>query len=151
MTIKAHTIQGAVAVAAAAPFMEATELAVLFASVILIDVDHYFDFAIVTGRYGIRDMFKVHDWIWRNRPDIFGLSAFHTVEVFVLLGGLGYVNHYFWIVLGGFLFHMAADMILLYRLGRMHDRAFSLIEYAVSKRTYTTGYPAPEPGFWEDG
>ena len=149
MRLKAHAIQAGVAAAATAPFMEASEVVVLFLSVILIDVDHYFDFAVVTGRYGIRDMFKFHDFVWEKRDNVFGLSAFHTVEVFAALAALGFLSHYFWIVLGGFLFHMAADMVSLYRIGCIHNRAFSLVEYAVSKKTYTKGYPAPAPDFWD--
>lgn len=149
MTLKAHTIQAGVAVAATAPWLNGAELTVLFLSVVLIDVDHYFDFVVVTRRYGLGDMFKFHNWVWKKRTEVFGLSAFHTVEVFALLWALGFMSHYFWIVLGGFLLHMAADMIFLYRLGCIHNRAFSLIEYAVSKKTYTKGYPVPEPGFWD--
>lgn len=151
MRMKAHMVQGAVASAVMFQYLTYAENAVLFLSVVLIDVDHWFDFAVVNRRYGVRDMFKYHGWVWKHKDAVYGISVFHTAEVFLALFLLGYLNHYFWIIFAGFIYHMALDLFSLYRHGIFFNRAFSIIEYVIRKRMPSTlGYPVPDKGFWDD-
>jgi len=151
MTWKTHTVQAAVTAAAASQYLTAGEVAVLFASIILIDVDHYFDFVVVCGRYSIRDMFKFHRYVWEHKYGIYGLNIFHTMEVFAALFVLGFLSRYFWIALAGFAMHMALDLISLQHHGIIFNRAFSIIEYLVRRRDPTAkGYPVPDEAFWDE-
>ena len=154
MRLREHVVQAAVTSAIASLFIGLAENAMLFLSIIFIDVDHYFDFALVCWRYGVRDMFKFHDWLWKNhRNAIYGLSVFHTVEVFAAVFLLGFITHYFWVVFAGFLMHMFFDLIFLYYHGVFHNRAFSIIEYWVRRRNPSSkrGYCVPDANFWGQG
>lgn len=153
MRLREHAAQAVVTCAVASQFLGLAENAVLFSSIIFIDVDHYFDFALVCRRYGIRDMFKFHDWLWKNHRNlIYGISVFHTVEVFVLLFFFGFISRYSWVVLAGFLMHMSFDMLFLYYHGIFYNRAFSIIEYVVRKRDPSCkGYAVPDSSFWGRG
>lgn len=115
---------------------------------ILIDVDHYFDFAIVCKRFGIKDMFKYHSWVWQKRNSVYGLSIFHTAEAFLLLFILGFWSHYFWLILFGFSVHFMFDLYFLYKHSSLFNRAFSIIEYLIRKNDLR-GYPIPDKGFWD--
>lgn len=146
MTLKQHTIQAAIGSALLAPFL-GIDTIIFSLSVILIDVDHYFDFVIVCRRFGIRDMFKFHSWVWHNRHALYGLSLFHTAEVFLLLFVLGFWSHYFWLILFGFSIHLIFDLYYLYKQNCFFNRAFSIIEYLI-RRNGSKGYPVPEKEFW---
>lgn len=148
MTVKQHAIQASVGSVILAPFF-GIDTIVFFLSVILIDVDHYFDFAIICKRFGIRDMFKYHKLVWHERQTVYGLSLFHTVEIFLLLFIFGFWSHYFWIVLLGFTVHFMSDIYHLYNHDILFNRAFSIIEYLI-RRNSLKGYPVPEKEFWND-
>ena len=151
MRLSAHVAQAAVTSAVMTQFLAPVDNVVLFLSIIFIDVDHYFDFAVVCKRFGLWDMFKYHDWVWRFRDNVYGISLFHTAEVFALLFALGFVSHYFWIILGGFLFHFLFDLIFLVRHDILFNRAFSIIEYVIRKSNPASkGYPVPDEGFWDE-
>ena len=75
MTLKQHTIQASIGSAILAPFL-GVDTIVFFLSMILIDVDHYFDFVIVCKRFGIRDMFRFHNLVWQKKEKVYGLSLF---------------------------------------------------------------------------
>lgn len=152
MTIKVHATQAAI-ISVPAVFFNLVNLPegiVLFLSIIFIDVDHYFDYVFVTRRFGIRDMFRFHEFVWKHSKGIFGISLFHTVEIFGLLFFLGYLHYYFWIVLAGFIIHFALDLYSLIRHGMTFNRAFSIVEYLL-RRGNNRGYPIPDETFWTGG
>ena len=146
MTLKQHTIQASIGSVILAPFL-GFDVIIFFLSVILIDVDHYFEFIFVCRRFGIRDMFRYFDWIWKDRQTVYGLSIFHTVEIFLLLFILGFWSHYFWLILFGFSVHLMFDLYYLYVHNCFFNRAFSIIEYLI-RRNGSKGYPVPEKEFW---
>lgn len=146
MTLKQHTIQASIGSAILAPFL-GVDTIVFFLSMILIDVDHYFDFVIVCKRFGIRDMFRFHNLVWQKKEKVYGLSLFHTVEIFLLLFILGFWSHYFWLILFGFSVHLIFDLYYLYTHNSLLNRAFSIIEYII-RRNDSRGYPVPEKEFW---
>lgn len=149
MTLKAHAVQAAIGAVVMSVYFTLSENAVFFLSIVLIDIDHYFDFVVVTRRFAIKDMFKYHGWVWRHKDTVYGISVFHTVEVFIALYLLGGVSRYFTIILYGFLFHMALDLVSLLWHGIFFNRAFSIIEYVIKKRFSTKGYPVPDKDFWD--
>ena len=151
MSLKQHVIQASVASVILAPLLGAKTL-IIFLSAILIDIDHYFDFVIVTKRFGIRDMFKYHHPEWQKGRSRYMISLFHTVEVFILLFILGYWSHYFWLVLFGFCLHFIFDLYHLYMHHAISDKAFSILEYLIRRnslrRNNQKGYPVPDRDFW---
>ncbi|MBI5235376.1 MAG: hypothetical protein HY886_03915 [Deltaproteobacteria bacterium] len=152
MRLTSHVIQATATSAVMTQFLTPIENVALFLSIIFIDVDHYFDFVVVCKRFGVRDMFKYHGWVWHFRDNVYGISLFHTAEAFILLFALGFASHYFWIILAGFLFHFIFDLIFLTRHRIIFNRAFSIIEYVIRKRNPASkGYPVPDDGFWNGG
>ena len=148
MTLKQHTIQASVGSAILAPFL-GIDTIVFFLSMILIDVDHYFEFAIVCRRFDIRDMFKYYDWLWQERHAIYGLSFLHTIEVFLLLFILGFWSYYFWLILFGFSVHFMFDLYHLHTRNCFFIRAFSIVEYMIRSKGVKS-YPVPEKEFWDN-
>lgn len=146
MSLKQHTIQASVGSMILAPFL-GVDAIVFFFSMILIDVDHYFDFVVVCRRFGIRDMFKYHNWVWKQKDAVYGLSLFHTAEVLLLLFILGYWSHYFRLILLGFSVHIMFDLCFLYKHYSFFSRAFSIIEYVIKKNNMRR-YPVPDKRFW---
>lgn len=147
MTLKQHAIQASAGSAILAPIL-GIDVIVFFLSMILIDVDHYFEFAIVCKRFGIRDMFRYYDWLWQNKPAVYGLSFFHTIEAIALLFVLGFRSHYFWLILFGFSAHIAFDLYHLYKHNCLFNRAFSIVEYMIRSKGVKS-YPVPEKEFWD--
>ena len=146
MTLKQHTIQASIGSIILWPFL-GIDTIVFFFSMILIDVDHYFDFVIVCKRVGIRDMFKYHDWLGQGKHPLYILSLFHTVEILLLLFILGFWSYYFWLILSGFSIHLISDIYCLYKYYPFVKRAFSIVEYII-KRDTLKSYPVPEKEFW---
>jgi len=146
MTIREHTIQAAVGSAIMTPFLGVDTL-IFFVSMILIDIDHYFEYVFVCGRFDIKGMFKFHDFVCKNRESVYGFSLFHTVEVFSLFFILGFWSYYFWLILFGFSVHLMFDLYYLYVHNCFFNRAFSIVEYLI--RGYGLKcYPIPEKEFW---
>lgn len=146
MTLRAHTIQASVGSVLLIPFL-GVDTVVFFFSMILIDIDHYFDYVFVCRRFDIKGMFKFHDFICKSKEPVYGFSLFHTAEVFLLFFILGFWSYYFWIILFGFLVHFIFDLYALYMNKAIFNRAFSIIEY-IFRRKNVKGYPVLPDGFW---
>jgi len=104
---------------------------------LLIDADHYLDYLYRNGLrdFSLKRAVRFHEAIEpiaKGRPFL-GLNVFHTAEAMAavcLLGAL--TGHLFFLgVLGGMLFHMALDVVHLYRTGLLFKRAYSIVEYLV--------------------
>lgn len=147
MTFKEHAIQASIGSLILAP-MFGFKVVIFFLSMILIDVDHYFDYAIVCKRFDIKGMFKYHRFLWSNRELIYGLNIFHTIEIFLILFFLGFWLFYFWIVLFGFFVHLMFDLYYLYKHSSISNRAISIIEYIIRRKKMNC-YPLPSDDFWE--
>ena len=145
MNYKQHLVQGGIFSAALTPWLGSDSLLVLL-SMVLIDIDHYFDYVLVCRRFGLKDMFRFHDWLWQNRETVYAISLFHTIEVFLLLFCLGFWNYRFWLILSGFCLHYLFDLYYLYRHDSVCIRAFSIIEYLLRKGRHK-GYPSPAAAF----
>lgn len=134
-----HVLCGGAAAAALTPWLGRDAL-VFGAASVAIDIDHYLDFLYFNRftDWSVRRMLAFHAEIWtrRHRPDLIGLSIFHTAEWTALLVAVASVSGsaVAWAALGGVLFHIALDLLSLTRHGILRRRAHSVVEYAVRRR-----------------
>ena len=147
MTLRAHIIQSLVISVVLFPFL-GVDTVIFFVSAVLIDIDHYLDYVFICRRFSVRGMFRFHDFIAKNIKLVYGLSIFHTVEVFLILFVFGFWNYRFWIVLCGFLVHFIFDCYNLYKRNYIFSRAFSIFEYILKSKN-SKAYPIPPEAFWD--
>ncbi len=139
MKAQYHVLSGGIAASLLIPVLGVNS-AVFFASSILIDGDHYIDYVFRNGfkDFSVKRMFTFHDRLFDvgGRKNFLGLNIFHTVEFLLLEYAASTLTDWMWLraALWGILFHMAVDLIYLYRLGRLFRRALSVFEYIVRWR-----------------
>jgi len=131
-----HVVCGGIASLVLIPVL-GTDSAVFFVSSVLIDSDHYLDYVCRNEfkDFSPKRMFTFHDLLEEKVKDknFLGLSIFHTVECFLSLYIIAELTGLavFMVILWGFLFHLALDLIYLYRRGVLFSRAFSIVEYVI--------------------
>ncbi len=142
MLPKDHAILGTAASVGLSPWLGIYSIFFWLAS-IFIDIDHYIDFVWNNGfrDFSITKMLDYHDRLGRlwDRPEFLNVEIFHTVE---FLGPLYLLSRYTGsllidAVLMGFLFHVALDMIYMYRKNAFFKRSYSIVEYYIRKRLLT--------------
>lgn len=111
------------------------EVIYFFLGGVLIDIDHYIDYVIRFKDFGLDGMFEyycdaLHPTNRGSKPYLW-LGIFHTVEFFACMYLASLIVPGLWFVMLGMLFHLVLDIIFLYRLNVLQDRAISLIEYLV--------------------
>jgi hypothetical protein len=140
MNLREHVVLGGAAAVALSPVLGAQGSVVFFASSVLIDVDHYWDYL---QRNGFRD------WSWRRtfafhkalfpqirRSDFLAMNVFHTVEWFALVYVAAVWLHQtaimaaFW----GMVFHLGLDLARLAWCRAVFSRALSVVEYGIRRR-----------------
>lgn len=132
-----HLILGGIASAALVPVLGPNSIAFGAASV-LIDTDHYLEYAYRTGfrDFSLRRAVRWYNFLIplvQTRPFI-GLSVFHTVEALAAVATAAFVTNYsfVWAILWGMLFHWAIDDLAdLHKYKTIRIRAHSLVEYVV--------------------
>lgn len=136
--VKEHVIQAVSSTIILYPFIGADALTV-GASVVLIDVDHAFEYVYSTGRLDLPGIFRLRDLASRHMHEIIALNLFHTVECYIMLFVLGsYTAPIFFYILAGFIIHHCFDQVYLARLGHPFVRAFSIFEYMIRSRRLIT-------------
>jgi hypothetical protein len=134
--LKTHAIQGAAATAALYPVIG--EHAISFGlATVLIDVDHVFEYVRDTKSFDVRGLFTYCNLVEENLDKNFlVLSAFHTVEFFVLMLCLSALYPGLIYVIAGMALHMVTDLYhISVTLRRPFARAFSVVEYIYKYRT----------------
>lgn len=140
MKLSEHIVLGGGAALALAPTLGTQGSLAFWAASILIDVDHYWDYAY---RNGFRDwspagMFAFHEHIFTHvhRPEFLALNLFHTVEWFLLVACamLWQGSAILFAVLLGMVFHLALDLLRLAGHRAVFSRALSVIEYWIRRR-----------------
>ena len=134
--LKTHAIQGAVGTAALYPVIG--EHAISFGlATVLIDVDHVFEYVRDTKSFDVRGLFTYCNLVEENLDKNFlVLSAFHTIEFFVLMLCLSALSPMLIYVIAGMALHMVTDLYhISVTLRRPFARAFSLVEYIYKSRT----------------
>ena len=135
MKLSEHIVLGGGAALALAPTLGARGSLVFWASSVLIDVDHHWDYVY---RNGFRDwspagMFAYHERMFAqiHRPDFLAMNLFHTAEWFLLVACamLWQGSAILFAVLLGMVFHLALDLLRLARHQAVFSRALSLVEY----------------------
>jgi len=131
-----HIVSGGIASLLLIPLLGVNSM-IFWASSVLIDADHYLDY-LYRNRFtdfSLRRMFTFHKYLLEKdkEPNFLGLDIMHTVEFLSLLGVVVALTGLAWLaaLLWGTLFHMALDLIYLYRRGAIFCRALSVIEYAI--------------------
>lgn len=134
--LKTHALQGAAAAAALYPVIG--EHAVSFGlATVLIDVDHVFEYVRDTKSFDVRGLFTYCNLIEDNLDKNFlVLSAFHTIEFFIVMVGLSVLCPELIYVVAAMVLHMITDLYhISITLRRPFARAFSLIEYMYKSRS----------------
>lgn len=140
MKLEEHIVLGGGAAAVLTPVLGAEGSLAFWASSVLIDVDHHWDYV---SRNGFRDwsprgMFAYHEHLFEHvhRRDFLCLNLFHTVEWFLLVGAgvVLWSSTLLFAVLWGMVFHLSLDLLRLARHRAVFKRALSVIEYWVRRR-----------------
>jgi hypothetical protein len=134
--LKIHAIQGAAATAALYPVIG--EHAISFGlATVFIDVDHVFEYVRDTKSCDLRGLFTYCNLIEENLDKKFlVLSAFHTIEFFILMLCLSALYPGLAYVVAGMALHMVTDLYhISVTLRRPFARAFSLVEYICKSRS----------------
>jgi len=139
MNLRDHTILGGAAALILYPFTGLNALWFFGASV-LIDIDHYLDFIYHTGLkdLGPKRMFQYHNCLqrWWRDPAFLNMEVFHTVEFLALIIALALIfsSAALWALFFGLIFHIALDLVFLYRNGIFFKRIHSITAYFIKKR-----------------
>ena len=154
MQLKEHILYGGSVSIVLFPIIGIKTIFFFFASV-LIDVDHYIDF-LYFGKFknwNVRKMFEFHHLgtQWRNNANFYILEAFHTSEFLLVLLVLSiYFNSLeLFLIFTGMVFHILLDLIRLHKLGAMHVRALSFVEYWIRSKKMKQSGINPEKIFEE--
>ncbi len=115
--------------------------ALFFASAVLIDADHYWDYlwrSKFVDWSGWR-MFRYYDWLRKSYDDkrFLAFSFLHTVEFFLAVYALArFWNYNFFItIFWAMLFHLLLDIISFIYEGKPFLRAYSAVEYWLRKKS----------------
>lgn len=128
-----HCIQGASSAILLYPFI-GTDSLIVGSSIVLIDIDHVFEYVHATGRLDMHGLYKLRKIAHEHFHEILGLNIFHTVECYLVLFFLGlYTTPKFYYILTGFLIHHFFDQIYLIKLGHPFVRASSILEYFIRR------------------
>lgn len=140
MKLSEHIVLGGGAAIALAPTLGARGSLVFWASSVLIDVDHHWDYVYRNGftDWSPAGMFAYHERMFAQirRPDFLAMNLFHTAEWFLLVACamLWQGSAILFAVLLGMVFHLALDLLRLARHRAVFSRALSLIEYWIRRR-----------------
>ena len=108
-------------------------------SVVLIDLDHFFEYVYNTKNLNPKGCLVYHDILRKNcNKNFLHIHLFHTIEFYLLLLILAGSFPILYYVLSGFLFHHLFDQITLINRGRTFERAFSILEYFVRRKNHIT-------------
>ena len=140
MNLREHVILGGAAAAALSPVLGGPESLVFFASSVLIDVDHYWDYLQRNEfrNWSFGKTFEFHRVLFRNihAPDFLAMNLFHTIEWFLLvyLWGTWLGSSAVFAALAGMVYHLFLDVVRLAWHRATFKRALSLIEYWFRRR-----------------
>lgn len=140
MTLREHVILGGGAATVLSPVLGAQGSLVFWASSVLIDADHYWDYLCRNGfrSWSPSKTFAFHRVLIRriHRPEFLGLNLFHTVEWFLLVyvGGVWLGSSIIFAAFWGMLFHLGLDVAGLAGRRATFKRALSLMEYWIRRR-----------------
>jgi hypothetical protein len=140
VNLQEHVILGGGAALALSPILGAEGSLTFWASSVLIDIDHYWDYL---HRNGFRDWswrktFTFHAELWKRvaDPSFLGLNLFHTIEWFLFVGSVAvwWGSSALLAVLGGMIFHLSLDLLRLASHRAMFKRALSIVEYWIRRQ-----------------
>ena len=135
-SLKVHALQGVAVTAALYPVIGDQAFTVGLANV-FIDVDHVAEYIRDTRSYDVRGLFTYARLIEENLDkNYLVLSAFHTIEFFMLLLCLTPLFPPLVYVIAGMALHMVTDLYhVSITLRQPFARAYSLLEYFYRSRS----------------
>ena len=98
----------------------------IFASAVLIDVDHYLNYIFKFKKFNIRKAYIFYRDRDRQKKRPKLLFIFHTWEVLVAIFILGMFYQIFWFIFLGFFIHMLEDLYDYYTRVKVYSRRISL-------------------------
>ena len=135
-SLTVHAVQGAAATAVLYPVIGEHAVTVGLASV-FIDIDHVIEYVRDTRCLDVRGVFAYSSLIEVNLDKSYlVLSAFHTIEFFILLLCLTPLFPELKYVIAGMALHMVTDLYhIVIALRQPFARAFSVLEYLYRSRS----------------
>jgi len=135
-SLTVHAVQGAAATVVLYPVIGEHAVTVGLASV-FIDLDHVIEYVRDTRSYDVRGLFAYSSLLEVNLDKNFlVLSAFHTIEFFILLLCLTPLFPELKYVIAGMALHMVTDLYhIIVTLRQPFARAFSVMEYLYRSRS----------------
>ena len=149
MNLREHVILGGGAAVALSPVLGPAASVVFFASSVLIDVDHYWDYLQRNEfrNWSFGKTFAFHRVLFKNiqAPDFLAMNLFHTVEWFALvyLAGQWLGSRVIDAALAGMVFHLGLDLARLTWYRATFKRALSLVEIGVGPSAARAPQAAP--------
>lgn len=155
MNLREHVILGGAAAATLYPVLGAQDSAVFWASSVLIDVDHYWEY-LSRNRFrnwSFPKTFEFHRALFpkiRDR-DFLALNLFHSVEWFLLvsLAAVWLGSSAMLAAFGGMVFHLGLDLAWLAWFRATFSRALSLVEYWIRRRALVASGLDPDRPYRE--
>jgi len=108
------------------------QIAIILLAAVFIDVDHWFVYVLKKKSFSIRGSYEWFIEISKKKTHPVFLCIFHTIEFMLFLVWLSFKFMFFELVLVGFIFHIALDVIDSVRKHE-YGKEISLI-YAVLRR-----------------
>ncbi|MBI2400627.1 MAG: hypothetical protein HYV23_06190 [Deltaproteobacteria bacterium] len=134
-----HVIYGAAGAAALYPALGTGSL-IFWAASVAIDLDHYLDY-LWHNRFtdlSFKGMFEYHRLLTKkwHSPEFLNIEIFHTIEFMAPLFIIARVtdSDALFALFLGFIFHIALDLVSLYRNGIFFARTHSFPEYFIRKK-----------------
>jgi hypothetical protein len=140
VNVREHVLLGGWVAVALSPALGVAESAVFWASTVLIDVDHHWDYVYRNGftDWSLRRALAFHRVLFGTfqRPEFLALNLFHTVEWFALAlaAGAWLGSSAVLAAVLGMLFHLTLDLAWLAWHRATFKRALSVVEYVIRRR-----------------
>ena len=109
------------------------QLLIIFASSVLIDVDHWFIYSLKKKDISVLRAYKWFVALEESNKKIKFLFIFHTIEFFLLICFLSFYYNFIYYSLIGISFHYICDFIRDFK-EKYSRKNFSIIDYFLTKK-----------------
>ena len=140
MNLREHVLLGGAAALPVAATLGVEAGAAFWASSVLLDVDHYWEYLVKNGfsNWSWGKTFAFHHEVFKRiqRPELLAINLFHTIEwlALVYLAGRWWGSTVAMAALGGMVFHLFLDLLRLAYWGKLTTRVVSVVEYVIRRR-----------------
>jgi len=99
---------------------------VIFASSVLIDVDHYLWYVWKEKDWSLK---KAYFYLKNSKRKVKRMMILHTFEFLLLLGIASFYSKFLFYILIGFVFHSIVDIIDMLRTKELNEREFFFVNW----------------------